>query len=200
MSNRKFKIYLKGLLLIGYILFIYFFINAFRIYQYSDEYSEDRSDVAIVLGAATNEGEISPVFRERINHAIYLYYQKRINKIIFTGGFGKGQRNSDSSLARKYAVDHGVQEIDIWIEENSHFTLENLVESKKIIDTTSCKTILLISDPMHMKRSIDLANNMGLICKPSPTPTTMYQSTGAILRQLLYESFFYTGGEILGKN
>jgi hypothetical protein len=44
------------------------------------------SDVAIVLGAAVWGDEPSPVFLERIKHAVDLRKTDAIGKIIFTGG------------------------------------------------------------------------------------------------------------------
>ena len=47
------------------------------------------ADAAVVLGAAAWDKRPSPVFRERINHAITLYQSHRVGKIIFTGGTPK---------------------------------------------------------------------------------------------------------------
>lgn len=193
--------YLKRILaLFGLVVFGYFIYNAVQIYQFSHEYRQDKSDVAIVLGAGTSDGKVSPVFRERINHAVHLYREGLVKKVIFTGGFGKGQSKSDSRIAMEYAIDHGLPERDILIEESSSYTIENLIESKKILDSLKFESVLLVSDPIHMKRSIDLAHNMGINCKSSPTTTSMYQSTGTKLKSLIYETVFYTGGKVVGKN
>ena len=49
-----------------------------------------KSDCIIVLGAAVDSGKPSPVFAERIKHAITLYNGGLAPKIIFTGGCGSG--------------------------------------------------------------------------------------------------------------
>lgn len=51
-----------------------------------------------------------------------------------------------------------------------------------------------------MKRSIDLAKKLKIECMPSPTKTTMFKSLHSRTKSLLYETFFYTLGEIVGKN
>ena len=48
-----------------------------------------RADVVLVLGAAAWDKRPSPIFRERINHAITLYQSHRVEKIVFTGGTPK---------------------------------------------------------------------------------------------------------------
>ncbi len=192
----------KYIILFGVILG-YFILNSIRIYKYSFVYFENKSDVAIVLGAGTNKGKLSPVFRERINHSILLYNKGIVDKIILTGGFGKGQKQSDSRTAKNYAIENGVPKDHIIIEEKSKFTIENLKESKQIMDSIGVENALLISDPLHMKRVVKLAKFYGIDCKSSPTQTTMYKSTYPKAKQLLYETFYFSLREpisILKKN
>lgn len=186
--------------LIGIVIICYMAINSLIIYNYSFTYSENKYDVAIVLGAGTNNGEVSPIFRERINHCIFLYKKGIVNKIILTGGYGKGQKKSDSQVAKNYALNKGIPNNDILIEEVSKFTIENLEESKNIMDSLGLQTALIISDPIHMKRSIELAKKINIDCKPSPTKTSMYKSTVIKMKALFYETFFYSLGQILRKN
>ncbi len=94
----------------------------------------------------------------------------------------------------------GIPDKDILIEEKSRFTIENLREAKLIMDSLNVKTALITSDPLHTKRAIKLAEYQNISCKPSPTKTTMYKSTIPKIKLLLYETFYYTLGEIAGKN
>jgi len=169
----------------------YFTFNTIRIYNYSKQYSEEKSDVAIVLGAAINNGVPFPVFRERINHSIYLYKKGVVEKIIYTGGIGKGQIQSESEVAKSYAINKGVKKEDILIEEKSKYTVENLSEAKKIMESLNLTSALLVTDPFHMKRGVMYAKNNDIHCNPSPTKTSMYKSKLPKFMQLMYESFFF---------
>jgi uncharacterized SAM-binding protein YcdF (DUF218 family) len=176
MRNKK-RIYnILPLMILGY-----FILNSIRIYKYSFIYFEDKSDVAIVLGAGTNDGILSPVFKERINHSLLLYKKGLVDKIIFTGGFGKEQKESDSQIAKNYAIKNGVPNCNLIIEEKSQFTIENISESKLIMDSTELKTALIISDPFHMKRAIKLAQNSGIDCKQSTLKQNNYSTKLSIL-------------------
>ncbi|NOQ75871.1 MAG: YdcF family protein [Crocinitomix sp.] len=186
----------KILRVVGILFLLLFMFNSIKIYSYSNEYSEEKSDVAIVLGAGTEGGELSPIFKERVNHGIYLYDNKIVEKIIFTGGTGEEQTLADSEIAKSYAIELGVPQEDILIEVNSQYTFENLLESKKIMDLNALVSALIISDPLHMKRSIELANSIDIECKPSPTSTSMYRSNFPKFKSLMYETFFYTLGKI----
>jgi len=181
---------------LGIALLLLMIFNSIKIYNYSFEYSECKSDVAIVLGAGTSNGILSPVFTERINHGIYLYENHIIDKIIFTGGKGENQEISDSEVAKNYAIEKGIPPNDILIEEHSNYTYENLVESKNIMDSLSFSSALIVSDPLHMKRSIELAISTEIECEPSPTKTSMYRTTIPKLKFLIYETFYYTLGKL----
>lgn len=192
---------LKLLLLLLLLLNVcYFSYNGVMIDNFSKKYSEEKSDVAIVLGASIKGGKLSPVFRERINHGIYLYNQKIVNRLLLTGGFGKNQTIAESAVAKKYALSHGIPESAILTEEVSKYTFQNIIESKKIMDSLHIKSALLVSDPIHMKRAMDMAHKYNLNCKSSPTKTTMFRSFGPKMGFLIYESFYYSIGRLAGYN
>ncbi len=192
--------YERLIALVFILILSYFTLNGIKIYRYSFNYSEEKSDVAIVLGAGTSNGKLSPIFKERLNHSIYLYESDIIKMIVLTGGYGKGQKLSDSEIAKKYLLAQKIPAEVILIERKSRYTVENLMESKQIIDSLGLESALIVSDPLHMKRSIELAKKLGVNCKPSPTKTTMYKSFFPKAKSLLYETFYYSLGEIAGKN
>lgn len=166
---------------------------ALRIYSYRNSTSNVQADVAIVLGAAMWGAELSPVFRERINHALDLYRDGRVRKIIFTGGQGNNDEPTESSAARRYAIENGVPEGDILIEEESHTTYQNILYAQQVADAHQLRRVLIVSDPMHMKRAMAMAQDVGMEAYPSPTPTTKYQSTKSQLGLLVHETYYYIG-------
>jgi len=184
---------------IGFLIWCYFIFNAFVIYNYSFEYSEDKSDVIIVLGTSIKDGKVSSVYRERINHGIYLYNKGLAKKIVFTGGLGKGQSETESSVAKKYALTQGIPNEAIITEEKSISTYENFKYSKQLMDSLGFKTALIVSDPHHMKRAMTFANYYNIKSKPSPTKTTMFKSVVSKTMSLAYETIFFTLGEVVGK-
>ena len=65
------------------------------------------------------------------------------------------------------------------IEEESSYTVENLKESKQIMDSLEFTNVLLVSDPMHIKRAMKLAKYYEIDCRPSPTKKSMSKSAKA---------------------
>jgi len=166
---------------------------AFSIVHYGRLDEKAPSDVAIVLGAGTSNGKVSPVYRERIEHGIWLYENDYVDHLIFTGGYGKGNTISDSAAAKNYAISRGIPENVIFIEESSTITEENLEQAKIIMDNNSFNTAILVSDPLHMKRAMRMAGDYGIDALTSPTPTSMYRTPKTKLPFLLREEFFYIG-------
>ena len=173
------------LLLIGFI--------ALRIYSYRGTVSNDPADAAIVLGAAVWGPDLSPVFKERINHALEVRRTGKVRKIIFTGGQGNRNELTESSAARQYAVQEGISPADILVEESSHTTYENLLFAREVAFGRGLKRVLIVSDPLHMRRAITMAVDLGLDAYPSPTPTTRYQGGAKQLGLLAHETYYYIG-------
>lgn len=129
--------------------------------------SHRSSDAAIVLGAAVWTDEPSPVFRERINHAVDLYRQGAVRKIIFTGGLAEGDTLSEAEAAERYALGKGVPAEDILLETSSTATLGNLRCAKPVAEEHGLTTFLIVSDPLHMRRAMRMAADQGLDARPN---------------------------------
>lgn len=174
-------------LFLSWILFLGYQIATFPLGKLTD-----KADVAIVLGAAVNADKPSPVFKERINHAINLYQEGNIQKIIFTGGLGEGEIDAESIVAKKYAMTLGVPETDILTEIESHTTRDNLLQAQKLLITTGLTSVLIVSDPLHSKRAMLIAKDIGLVeAKSSASPTSLYKSLKTRIPFLIREIYFY---------
>jgi uncharacterized SAM-binding protein YcdF (DUF218 family) len=170
-----------------WILFLAYQIATFPVGQLTD-----KADVAIVLGAAVYDDKPSPVFRERINHAVNLYKAGNIQTIIFIGGLGDGETHAESIVAKNLAVTLGIPETDILTEIESQTTRGNLLQAQKLVITKGLTSTLVVSDPLHSKRAMMMAEDIGLVAvKASATPTTRYQSVQTKAPFLLREVYFY---------
>ncbi|QYK51706.1 MAG: YdcF family protein [Anaerolineales bacterium] len=173
-----FRRLLRILLIVALVLGIHSVgMTALRIRQYAHVDETQPADVAVVLGAAAWRNRPSPVFAERINHAIELYNRGLVRAIIFTGGYGRNPQIADSEIARDYAIQRGIPTSVIYVETISTNTEENLAEAGKLMQALGFTSGLLISDPLHMYRAQQLANEHGLALYSSPTPTSRYRST-----------------------
>ena len=149
------------------------------------------ADVIIVLGAAAYDARPSPVFEERIRHGIDLYQRGLAKHVIFTGGFGKGARFSESQVARRYALRHGVPARAILIETASRTTWQNLQQAAALMKSRGFKRAIIVSDPLHMARALRLSRELGIDALGSSTPTSRFRSFETRKRFLLQEVYFF---------
>lgn len=166
-------------------------VVAGQIWAYGTDVEPAHADAAVVLGAAVWGDRPSPVFRERIDHAIWLYEQGVVDRIIFTGGQGDTGELAEAVVARQVAMARGVPGADILTETQSWTTWQNLDYAHRVALDAGLERFLIVSDPLHMKRAVAMARDLGMDALPSPTPTTMYRSRRSKLRFLARETYFY---------
>lgn len=188
LKKRWLALTLLGLMSMFFVVIGY---SALSIYLYGSNTSKVPADAAILLGAAAWGDKPSPVFRERINHGINLYKRNDIQQLVFTGGQGESSEPAEAIVAKRYAIAQGVDAEDILTETKSRTTRQNLYYASQVAATHQLRRILIISDPLHMKRAVLMARDLGIDAYPSPTPTTRYRSFKSQMSFLARETYFY---------
>ncbi len=175
-----------------FALFVWSTFLAWHITAYAHRHDPAPADVAIVLGAAVWGTRPSPVFAARIDHAVALYRRGQVRRIIFTGGIGAGDRYAEADIARRYALQAGVPGSQIDVETRSTITYTNLREAKAFLPSEPAPRVLIVSDPLHMRRAVTMAQDLGLSAHPAPTPTSRYRSWRTKAGFLAREVYFYS--------
>ena len=93
----------------------------------------------------------------------------------------------------QYVISRGIPKEDVLMEETSSITQENLENAKELMDQNDYRQALIVSDPLHMKRAMLLAEDAGIQAFSSPTPTTMYHSLKTKIPFAARELFYYIG-------
>lgn len=148
------------------------------------------ADAAIVLGAAVADVTPTPVFEERLRHAVDLYQTGQVKLLVMTGGRGPGDSLAESEAGRGWAVAHGVPNEAIVVETQSQTTEQNFAYALPLLTERGIGRVLVVSDPLHMRRAMRLAAAFGLDAHPSPTPTSRYQSLATQVPMLAREVWF----------
>lgn len=183
--QRLFRILLIACL--GCILAI--LIMAYRIQEFPKHIGGIKAcEYGIVLGARTEGTEATPVFGRRIEYGIILYKEGKIRKLVFTGAPGNPQQ---AIVAKNVAMAAGVPESDILIEIKSNTTWENLYYSQEVIPDWKSTQVLIVSDPLHLKRALRMADDQGYRAMPAAVPNTLVQSGWARTKFTLRETFAY---------
>lgn len=172
--------------------------SGIEVLRYAAMSNNGPADAAIVLGAAVPTTGPSPVYVERINHAVELYRSGAVKYLIMTGGKGLGERVAEADAGRDKAIADGVPADAILTETQSRDTRGNLANAKPIVTAHAFDKVLIVSDPLHMMRAMQMAAEVGLDAAPSPTPTTRFRTLRTQLPMLIKETYFNLHYRIMG--
>lgn len=173
-------------------------VVAWQIVRFGNQPSVVLADAAVVLGAAAWGNKPSPVYRERINEAIALYQQGRVRWIIFTGGSPQPGYPTEAEVGRRYSIVYGIPRAAILVDIESRNTWQNLERARDLMAAAGIRSVLLVSDPLHMKRAMAMASDLGLQALPAPTLSSRFRSWTTWGKFLWRETWLYIHYEAFG--
>ncbi len=135
----------------------------------------DRAGAAnaiIVLGAAQYNGQPSPVFRARLDHAVALWRRGLAPVIVATGGVGARDTLSEAEVARRYLARQAVPDSAVAVEALGRRSEPSVRAAARLVRARYGRRVILVSDGFHMLRLTVIARRMGLEPLGSPAPTS----------------------------
>jgi uncharacterized SAM-binding protein YcdF (DUF218 family) len=150
-----------------------------RIWQQGDVDEARGAGAIVVLGAAQYDGRPSQVFLARLEHASALYNRGLATYFVVTGGKRPGDRTTEAAVARAYAIQAGIPEARILIEDKGRSTLESMRAVAGILQAHSIADAVFVSDPTHMLRVLRIAGDEGIQAFGSPTRTSPLEGDAA---------------------
>lgn len=145
-----------------------------------------KSDTIIVLGAKILGQDPSLMLRLRLDEAIKLYEAGYAPTIIVSGAQGPDESISEAASMKAYLLNHGIPAERILLEDQSFNTYQNLANSHKIMQVNSLRTAVIVSNASHIRRSLLLAQNLGIQATGSPAPmasSSPYLTTKQYVRE-----------------
>jgi uncharacterized SAM-binding protein YcdF (DUF218 family) len=179
-NYKKITIFSAKFLLILFLFFGYtplsnFLLNKIEDFIKPSKYSVQQLKGIVVLGGSFNPGlqskERNEVLlnssAERLTKVLEIYNKNPKVLILFSGFSGelKPQGWSESDMAKKFFLEHGVRLENLIFENKSRNTFENISYSKDIIKNYK-GTWGLITSASHMPRSYFGFKKQGLILEP----------------------------------
>jgi SanA protein len=115
--------------------------------------------VALVLGARVwNNGNLSDIFRDRVETAIGLYNTGKVEKILVSGDHG--QKDYDEvGAAKDYLLEHGVKSEDVFLDHAGFDTYDSLYRTKEVFQVES---LIIVTQAFHLPRALYIANKLGM--------------------------------------
>jgi uncharacterized SAM-binding protein YcdF (DUF218 family) len=159
----------------------------------------DRADAIVVLGAAQYQGEPSPVFEGRLEHARLLFEQGRADRVLVLGGGRPGDRSTEAEAGRDFLVGEGVPAeavVAIPVGSTTHESLEAAAEWMRSNDRESA---FLVSDPWHNLRVRRMASDLGMEAYVSATWRSAARTEQTRLEGYARETFAYLYYRVFGE-
>lgn len=126
------------------------------------------ADVIIVLGCKVYENnQAAPCIRARSYHAAQLYKQGVAAQIIASGGPTR-QGPVEAEVIAGLLESEGVPSEAITEEDSSHNTIQNIYNSRAIMQKRGWRTAVIVTEPYHINRAMIVAHDAGLPAYPSP--------------------------------
>jgi uncharacterized SAM-binding protein YcdF (DUF218 family) len=132
------------------------------------------ADVIIVLGCNVYapEGGPSPCIQARAGHAAALYHQGLAQWVIPTGG-PTDQGPTEAAVLTRVLEAAAVPNTAIVPEDHARNTIQNIANSKAIMQEHGWHTAILVTEPFHINRASLIARDAGLTVFPSPATNSI---------------------------
>ncbi len=115
--------------------------------------------VAIVFGAGLyGDGSAGPVLRDRVETAVNLYQQGKVDKLLMSGDNRFVNYNEPAAM-RQYALDLGVPDKDIVLDYAGRRTYDTCYRASTIFEVQSA---ILVTQAFHLPRALFLCNSFGI--------------------------------------
>ena len=161
--------------------FLTTFFNSVHVRRY-------KFDHIIVLGAGLIGDKVTPLLASRINRGIAIWKkQEKPCYLIMSGGQGVDEVISEAEAMKCYAVEQGVPEEWIIMEDQSVNTEQNLQNSYGIIKERYPENhrAAIVTNYFHIFRAVFLARKMGYKCVGYGAKTKLYYSLNAFIRDFI---------------
>nr|WP_244833028.1 YdcF family protein [Clostridium sp. BJN0001] len=189
----KFIKIISSFIIIGFAIII---LVGFNVESFGKNAKAEKADCIIVLGCSVYGDTPSPFLSWRIEEGERLIKEGYADYIIASGGKGSGENISEGEAIKRELSENGIDEEKIIVEDESESTMENLINSKKIMDEKGFKTAIIVSNKFHLKRASLMAEKINLNASYSGVYVTPYKNHERIgfLREIPAVIRFYILG------
>lgn len=126
------------------------------------------ADAILVLGRSLRRDRPTAVFAARLDHAARCFRDGLAPRIVVTGGLTGDATRTEAEAGRTHLVAAGIPAEAVLCEGRSRHTLENLHFVRDALRARGWRSVLLVSDPLHLARAATFARGFGLEVATSP--------------------------------
>jgi uncharacterized SAM-binding protein YcdF (DUF218 family) len=152
----------------------------------------------VVFGAAQYDGQPSPVFKARLDHAFDLEEEGLAPLVITTGAGGGDPRFTEAGVGRDYLIQQGMAAEKILSDAASQNTYQSVQAVARLLAARNAHACIAVSDGFHLYRIKLMLAKRGIRTYASPAPASPIESdpwtrTLHSLREVLITTAWYLG-------
>ena len=157
-----------------------------------------KSGAIVVFGAAQYEGEPSPVFKARLDHAFELEESGLAPLVITTGAGGGDVRFTEAGVGRDYLIQQGMAADKILTDSTSENTYASVQTVARLLLNRNIHNCIAVSDGFHLYRVKRMLEQRGIEVYASPDPDSPIEAdpwdrTLHTLREVVSTTAWYLG-------
>lgn len=139
--------------------------------------------VMIILGCQVRQNGPSVLLQDRLDEALGYLEDHPDMTVVVSGGQGDDEPTSEAQAMAEYLMEHGVEEENILLEDQSHNTTQNFQYSMALLaqeNIDDSDGVLVVSNGFHLTRARMLAQRAGfdnvstLAAPESHVPSRLY--------------------------
>ena len=112
-----------------------------------------KADLAVILGNKVNtDGTLSERLEKRLTCGLQLYQDKRIKKILVSGGLGK-EGFYEGTKMKEYLIKKGIPDSSIIVDNKGDNTIATVENTLKLKDSLHFTSIIVVSQYFHLTRT-----------------------------------------------
>lgn len=115
-------------------------------------------DCIMVLGCGVWGDSPSPLLADRLQRGVEVFQIGSAPKILMTGDHGQ-EDYDEVNVMKQYALDAGIDEIDIFMDHAGFSTYESMYRAKEIFGV---KKMIIVTQKYHLSRALYIANKLGI--------------------------------------
>lgn len=122
----------------------------------------EQYDAITVLGAQVRPGRSPSVqLQWRLDAALQAWENKHV-PIVACGAQGSDEPAPEAIVMKEYLMAQGVPEQEIYTDDSSFNTNQNLTNAGRILKDLDVEKVLIVTSDYHVPRALALASDMGL--------------------------------------
>lgn len=152
--------------MIGLVLIIFVVLGVEAIFQrqtanliYNDISRLPDTETVIILGASVHsDGKLSPILKDRVDTAIRLYENGKVENFLVTGDHRSDDYNEVSAIVN-YLLKNGVDKNIITADHAGLDTYDSMYRAGKLFGV---KNATVVTQAFHLPRALFIASNLDL--------------------------------------